>query len=94
MSKILRVAILCEMTPDVVHRFRNFGEDVFLALRESCRVSIDEIDASSSFFHIRDIRAREVRTVTQQVMTELRRHGFADCATVSPIAFPEEVVSA
>lgn len=53
--------------PDLVHDFRNFGEDVYRQLREDCAVSIDEIDASTSEFHLREIRKREVRTVAAKV---------------------------
>lgn len=53
--------------PGLVHEFRNFGEDVYRALREECNVSIEEIDASKSEFHLRDIPKREVRTIAAKV---------------------------
>jgi hypothetical protein len=54
-------------SPDLVHQFRNFGEDVYRALRDECAVSIQEIDASTSEFHVRGIRKRALRTVAAKV---------------------------
>jgi hypothetical protein len=42
---------------EFVHQFRNFGEDVYRDLKEECTMSIDEIDASTSVFYVRDLRA-------------------------------------
>jgi hypothetical protein len=66
MSRVLQVH-LTNASDDLVHQFRNFGEDVFRALRDDYGVSIDEIDASFSKFHVRKIPTRKVRTVAAQV---------------------------
>lgn len=58
MSSAIQIQISDEPTSDVVHRFRNFGEDVYRALRDTCTVSIEEIDASSTSFVVRDIHRR------------------------------------
>lgn len=50
-----------------VHHFRNFGERVWSALREEYSVSMEEIDASTREFHIREIPKRKVRTVAATV---------------------------
>lgn len=50
-----------------MHAFRNFGEEVYVALREEYDVSIQEIDAATSEFHVRGIPKREVRAVAGQV---------------------------
>jgi hypothetical protein len=66
MSRVLQ-GRLTNASDDLVHEFRNFGEDVFSALRDDYGVSIDEIDASLSKFHVRNIPTRKVRTVAAQV---------------------------
>lgn len=66
MGRTLKVH-LTNARPDLVHEFRNFGEEIWRALREGYGVSLEEIDASTSEFHLREIPKREVRTVTAQV---------------------------
>ena len=73
MSRVLQVN-LTNASDDLVHEFRNFGEDVFSALRDDYGVSIDEIDASLSKFHVRNIPTRKVRTVAAQVRKIAERH--------------------
>ena len=59
----------------MVHDFRNFGEDVYRALRDDYAVSIEEIDASTDEFHLREIPKREVRTVAVRVRKLVERYG-------------------
>lgn len=59
---------------DLVPRFKDFGEDVYRALREECEVSIDEVDHAVSEFHIRKIHKREVRSVTAKVRKILEKN--------------------
>jgi hypothetical protein len=66
MAKILKVR-LAAPNPDLVHRFRNFGEDVYRDLRNECEVSLQEIDASTTEFHLREIPKREVRSIAAKV---------------------------
>ena len=66
MGRTLKIH-LKNATPDLVHEFRNFGEDIYRALREDCAVSIAEIDASTHEFHLREIPRREIRTIAAQV---------------------------
>jgi len=66
MAKILKVDLTAP-SPDLVHQWRNFGEDVYRALREECEVSIDEIDASTNEFFLRGIHTQELRTITARV---------------------------
>lgn len=66
MGRTLKVS-LKKAGPDLIHDFRNFGEDVYRELRDGCGVSIDEIDASTSEFHLREIPKRAVRTVAATV---------------------------
>ena len=72
-SRTLKVH-LTNASPDLVHEFRNFGEQVWTALREDYGVSLEEIDASTSEFHLREIPKREVRTVAARVRKIVERH--------------------
>jgi len=40
-------------TSEVIHRFYNFGEDVFRLLRDSCSLRILEIDTTTNSFVVR-----------------------------------------
>jgi hypothetical protein len=65
-------------TPDIVHEFRNFGEDVYRALRDDYAVSITEIDSSTREFHLREIPRRDVRTVAARVRKLGERYARLD----------------
>lgn len=66
----------------MIHRFRNFGEDIYRLLRETCSVDIDEIDAATSSFVVRDIHKRDLGVVTQTIKQELKRHHFDGSGTL------------
>ena len=74
MGRTLKVH-LTNASPDLVHEFRNFGEEIWSALREDYGVSLEEIDASTSEFHLREIPKREVRTVVARVRKLVERYG-------------------
>ncbi len=63
---------------DFVHRFRNFGEDVYRALRYSCSVDIQEIDASTSQFLVRQIPEEKTSQVYQIIQGIAEKHFFAE----------------
>ena len=46
------------------------------------RVSIDEIDAATSSFVVRDIHRRDLSEVTQTIKRELKRHHFDGSGTL------------
>jgi len=73
MSRTLRIH-LTDRSPDLVHEFRNFGEDVYRALRDNYAVSIDEIDTSTQAFQLREIPKREVRAVAGRVREIAERY--------------------
>ena len=73
MSRTLQVH-LTNASPGLVHDFRNFGEEVYRALRDDYSVSIEEIDASTRQFHLREIPKREVRTVAARVRKLAESH--------------------
>ena len=83
MSAAIKIAISDEPTSDIVHRFRNFGEDVYRALRDTCSVSIEEVDGSTTSFTVRDIHRRDLGDVTQTIKRELKRHHFDSSATLT-----------
>lgn len=85
MSAAIKIEISDELTGDIVHRFRNFGEDIYRELRDTCSVSIDEIDRSTTTFMVRDIHKRDLGVVTQTIKRELRRHHFEQTATLTRI---------
>ena len=73
MGRTLKI-LLSNACPDLVPEFRNFGEDVDRAFRETYHVSIDEIDASSERFYLRAIPRRDVRTTASLVRKLAERH--------------------
>ena len=83
MGAAIQIQISDEPTSDIVHRFRNFGEDVYRALRDTCSVSIEEIDASTTSFAVRNIHRRDLGDVTQTIKRELKRHHFDSSATLT-----------
>ena len=83
MSAAIKIEISDEPTSDIISRFRNFGEDVYRALRETCSVSIEGIDASTTSLTVRDIHRRDLGEVTQTIKRELKRHHFDSSATLT-----------
>jgi hypothetical protein len=77
MAKTLKVQLT---TPNplsvqgLVSDFRIFGEDVYSALRNECDVSIHEICASISEFHLRGLHKREVRAAASKVRKIIEKH--------------------
>jgi hypothetical protein len=66
MAKTL-VVKLTAPSPNLIHWFHIFGEDFYRALRDESEISIQEIDTSTSEFHIRGIHKREVRRIAAKV---------------------------
>ena len=56
---IVRVIGYPTSEADWLGRFKNFGEDVYLALREHCTISIQEIDAAIDSFCVPVRRERD-----------------------------------
>jgi hypothetical protein len=61
-----------------VHRFRNFGEDVYVQLRDSCDVGIAEIDAAFDEFHVDTVREADIDAVARTVAALNRAHHLDD----------------
>ena len=82
MSAAIKIEISDPPTSEVIHRFRNFGEDIYRLLRDRCSLNIDEIDAATNSFVVRDIRRRDLGVVTQTIKRELKRHHFEGSGTL------------
>jgi len=63
---------------DFVHRFRNFGEDVFRALRSTCTVDIYEIDASTDNFSVRAVSAEKSSQICEVIRGIADKHFFGE----------------
>jgi hypothetical protein len=83
MSAAIKIEISDEPTSEIVHRFRNFGEDVYISLRDACLVSLEEVDASTTSFTVRDIRRSNLGSVTKRILRELKKHHFDASATLT-----------
>jgi hypothetical protein len=78
----IRIEIREAPTPTVVHRFRNFGEDVYRAFSDDYLVDLAEIDAATTHFHIRHIRRRALRSVTKDLDRMVAEHHFSSSASI------------
>lgn len=76
MSVAIKIMITDPPTSEVIHRFRNFGEDICRLLRDTCSVNIEEIDKATDSFVVRDIHRRDLGLVTQTIKRELKKHHF------------------
>ncbi|MFO1451345.1 MAG: hypothetical protein U1F61_24510 [Opitutaceae bacterium] len=84
MATILKVEL--KLPPgEFLSEFRNFGEAVYLDLRHECSVSIQEIDAATHVFHVRDLRAKFVRTAAARVRKIALKHKMAGMIDVVEI---------
>lgn len=83
MALAIKIEVNTPANADVAHRFRNLGESVYLALRDICSVSIEEIDRATTSFVVREIKPRDIPAVTQAIKIELRKHHFDESVTVT-----------
>ncbi|HJQ39632.1 MAG TPA: hypothetical protein VKB93_21010 [Thermoanaerobaculia bacterium] len=60
-----------------LHRFRNFGEAVYVRLRDETTVDLHEIDAATDTFHVRDVPPARVAAI-RSVLEQLRSEHFLD----------------
>jgi len=76
MSVAIKIMISDPPTSEVIHRFRNFGEDIFHLLSDTCSVNIEEIDRATDSFVVQKIHRRDLGLVTQTIERELKKHHF------------------
>jgi hypothetical protein len=74
---VLKIKCLRAGDPDVLHRFHNFGEEVYRRLRDSCEIDIDEIDGNSGEFILREVKSRSVRWIQDAVLDLAGQHMMA-----------------
>jgi len=67
----------------LVHRFRNFGEAVYVELQEICSINIQEIDVATTSIDIREIKRKNIGEVTRRVKNLLNKHGFLESAILT-----------
>ena len=60
------------------NRFRDMGEDVYRALRDICLVDLAEVDAANEQFVVREIRRKDIGTVTTLLKRVLRHNRMLD----------------
>ena len=89
MSREIRIEISDKPSVDIVHRFRNFGEDVYRALKDSCNVDLGEIDKATTAFTVRGVHRRDVRRITKIIEKQLEIHNFANTAKLSCLSSAE-----
>jgi hypothetical protein len=82
MPRTLKVFLFAP-SPDLVHQWQNFGEDVWRALCDECLVSLREIDASTSEFCLRGIHKRELRATTAKVRKIAEKNWMSQIIRVS-----------
>ena len=80
MWREIKIEISNKPTPDIVNRFRNFGEGIYHSLREKCSVDIGEIDRSTTTFSVREIHSRDLNRIKKVIEKELEKHNFSDTA--------------
>lgn len=76
--KTVRVTGQIKPEGDWVHRFRNFGEDVYVQLRDGYDVSLEEIDAAFDTFRIRHVPPERASSVADSIALLLREHHLDD----------------
>lgn len=81
----LRVGVHRPVTDELIHDFRNFGEDVFRKLRDVCSVNIHEIDNSENTFAVSDIRPGDLAAVTGTITNLARKYGFDGSLVLSAL---------
>jgi hypothetical protein len=61
-----------------VHRFHNFGEDVYREFRDICAIDLGEIDSSKESFLIQKIKSKDLGQVTSRIEKLIAKHYFED----------------
>lgn len=74
---------LNEPGPERVDELRNFGEDVFRALRGVCDEGlIDEVDRATHSFVVRGIRRQDIGTAAAGIGQVIRRYGWENQVSI------------
>jgi len=85
-----RIIIDSDAEPDeraLIHRVRNFGEDLFRACREDgwAEISLDEVDRATNQLIVKVGSARRERRIAAMIEALLARHFFTGKARLSHV---------
>jgi hypothetical protein len=80
----LRIVGQPQPTGSWLHRFRNFGEEVYVELRDSVTIDIKEIDAATDVFHVKDVQRERLADVTDVLTQILRKHHLQESVFIVP----------
>lgn len=83
MKQNLTISIPTDGEWDFVHRFRNFGEEVYLRLRATCSVDINEIDEATEAFSVCDIPDDKLAEINATIHEIAMQHFFAERVIVT-----------
>jgi hypothetical protein len=89
---VIRIVGQTEPERAWLHRFRNFGEAVYVALRDHYAVSIDEIDAAIDTFSIRDVPPERVAELSDTLTRMLREHYLDSSVFLLPLDVEREAL--
>ncbi|MBM4255085.1 MAG: hypothetical protein FJ147_04220 [Deltaproteobacteria bacterium] len=81
----LKITVPDDQRDSFLHRFHNFGEEVYHELHDLCSISIDEIDHATNHFMIRKIKRKDLGRITQTVQHLLEKHYFIARATIKKV---------
>jgi hypothetical protein len=84
MLKTLRVQLNAP-APELVHQLRNLGEAIWEVLKHDFDISLPEIDASTTQFHLRGIHERDLRALEAKVRTLVEKNHMGKVVTVSEV---------
>ena len=67
----------------LVHRFRNFAEDIYREFTPAGVADVPDMDSAVTELHVTISATRHLRTVTTFVTKTLRHHNLSELASVS-----------
>lgn len=78
----LKIIVHDKPSTDIIHRFQNFGEDVWRRLKDEADISLEEIDASTTFFFIHGVKSKKINRTIKIIYDLLSKHGFENTGEV------------
>jgi hypothetical protein len=83
-GSVKSISVIAQPKPEEgwIHRFRNFGEDVYVRLRERYDIEIAEIDAATDEFHVRGVGDQEADASIGVIAGLAREHSLDDALYV------------
>lgn len=78
MPYALEIILDVEVTNDSVHKFRNFGEEVWKEFRDEVDVSLDVIDQCTDRFEMTEIKSKHLKRVLARLEKIADAHFLSD----------------